>query len=78
MTNQSARASRHHTNWWSHHAFFATEISSCGSITPKVDDAIANIAVVFHWPPQAYIDMSLSQLMQWHQEAIDRNGNDAE
>ncbi|MDA3550933.1 hypothetical protein [Acinetobacter sp. 16] len=22
--------------------------------------------------------MSLSQLMQWHQEAIDRNGNDAE
>ncbi|MCM1963366.1 GpE family phage tail protein [Acinetobacter pittii] len=22
--------------------------------------------------------MSLSQLMQWHQKAIDRNGNDAE
>ncbi|EPF6069014.1 GpE family phage tail protein [Acinetobacter sp. AOR34_HL] len=22
--------------------------------------------------------MSLSQLMQWHQQAIDRNGNDAE
>ncbi|WP_457794940.1 GpE family phage tail protein [Acinetobacter baumannii] len=53
-------------------------MSTCGSITPKVDDAIANIAVVFHWPPQAYIDMSLSQLMQWHQQAIDRNGNDAE
>ncbi|WEE13130.1 GpE family phage tail protein [Acinetobacter pittii] len=22
--------------------------------------------------------MSISQLMQWHQKAIDRNGNDAE
>ncbi|EPS3296235.1 TPA: GpE family phage tail protein [Acinetobacter baumannii] len=38
---------------------------------------MANIAVVFHWPPQAYVDMSLYQLMQWHQKAIDRNGNDA-
>ncbi|WP_323128069.1 GpE family phage tail protein [Acinetobacter pittii] len=53
-------------------------MNTCSSITPTVDDAIANIAVVFHWPPQAFRDMSLSQLMQWHQKAIDRNGNDAE
>ena len=49
---------------------FATEISSCGSLTPTVDDAMANIAVVFHWPPQSYVDMSLSQLMQWHQKPL--------
>ena len=40
--------------------------------------AMANIAVVFHWPPQAYVDMSLTELMQWHQKAIERNGTDAE
>ncbi|MCA4779757.1 GpE family phage tail protein [Acinetobacter towneri] len=39
---------------------------------------MANIAVVFHWPPQAYSDMHLFELMQWHQKAIERNGNDAE
>ena len=59
-------------------AFFATEISACRTLTPTVDDAISNIAVVFHWPPQAYADMTLSQMMQWHQKAIERNGSDAE
>jgi len=39
---------------------------------------MANIAVVFHWPPQAFADMSLIELMQWHQKAIERNGSDAE
>ncbi|MCF9034705.1 GpE family phage tail protein [Acinetobacter nectaris] len=39
---------------------------------------MANIAVVFHWPPQTYHTMYLSELMQWHQKAIDRNGSDAE
>ncbi|PWB14224.1 GpE family phage tail protein [Acinetobacter sp. AM] len=39
---------------------------------------MSNIAVVFHWPPQAYVYMTLSELMQWHQKAIERNGSDAE
>lgn len=39
---------------------------------------MANIAVVFHWPPQAFTDMSLNELMEWHQKAIERNGTDAE
>ncbi|WP_445344893.1 GpE family phage tail protein [Acinetobacter bohemicus] len=39
---------------------------------------MANIAVVFHWSPQAYENMSLTELMQWHQKAIERNGSDAE
>ncbi|WP_228157538.1 GpE family phage tail protein [Acinetobacter sp. AM] len=34
--------------------------------------------MVFHWPPQAYVYMTLSELMQWHQKAIERNGSDAE
>ena len=57
---------------------FATEFSTCINLTATVDDAIANIAVIFHWPPQTYTNMSLSELMQWHQKAIERNGNDAE
>ncbi|WP_320159816.1 GpE family phage tail protein [Acinetobacter sp. S54] len=36
------------------------------------------MAVVFHWPPQTYLNMTLSELMQWHQKAIERSGNDAE
>ncbi|MDM1022077.1 GpE family phage tail protein [Acinetobacter sp. VNK23] len=39
---------------------------------------MANIAVVFHWPPHAFSNMDLSELMQWHQKAIERNGTDAE
>ncbi|MBJ9954404.1 GpE family phage tail protein [Acinetobacter baumannii] len=39
---------------------------------------MANIAVVFHWQPQAFTDMSLSELMEWHQKAIERNGADDE
>ncbi|MEQ1369200.1 GpE family phage tail protein [Acinetobacter schindleri] len=36
------------------------------------------MAVVFNWPPQTYENMSLTELMQWHQKAIERNGSDAE
>ncbi|MBT0887556.1 GpE family phage tail protein [Acinetobacter towneri] len=34
---------------------------------------MANIAVVFHWPPQTYEHMSLTELSKWHQLAIERN-----
>lgn len=30
---------------------------------------MADIAVVFHWPPQAMNDMSLSELMGWREDA---------
>nr|WP_216078152.1 GpE family phage tail protein [Acinetobacter lwoffii] len=39
---------------------------------------MADIAVVFNWTPQTYDEMSLTELMQWHQKAIERNGSDAE
>ncbi|MCT9416985.1 GpE family phage tail protein [Acinetobacter baumannii] len=38
-----------------------------------VDEAIANIAVIFHWPPSAYEDMDIIELTKWHQLALKRN-----
>jgi hypothetical protein len=35
---------------------------------------MADIAVVFHWPPTAMADMSPSELMEWHERARLRNG----
>lgn len=34
-----------------------------------VEDAIADIALVFHWQPNAFDDMDLSELMQWREQA---------
>ncbi|MBL0229466.1 MAG: GpE family phage tail protein [Moraxellaceae bacterium] len=33
---------------------------------------MADIAVVFHWPPQAMECMSLTELMQWREQARQR------
>lgn len=33
---------------------------------------MADIALVFHWPPSAMDAMSLSELMRWHALALDR------
>ncbi len=38
-----------------------------------VDEAIANIAVIFHWPPSTYDDMDIAELTKWHQLALKRN-----
>ncbi|MFJ2986592.1 GpE family phage tail protein [Collimonas sp. NPDC087041] len=35
---------------------------------------MADIAVVFHWPPQAMDDLSLSDLMAWRERARVRSG----
>lgn len=35
---------------------------------------MANIAVVFHWPPQAMDAMELEELMRWHDMAVERSG----
>lgn len=34
---------------------------------------MADIAVVFHWPPQAMDAMSLTELMDWRERARIRN-----
>jgi hypothetical protein len=35
---------------------------------------MADIAVVFHWPPAAMNDLSLSDLMEWRERARVRSG----
>jgi hypothetical protein len=32
------------------------------------------VAVIFHWPPSAFDDMSLADLMAWREEARIRSG----
>lgn len=43
-------------------------------LVPKtVDDAIADIAAVFHWQPSTFNDMYLDELMSWREKAIERS-----
>lgn len=35
---------------------------------------MADIAVVFHWPPAAMEVMDLGELMEWRELARERNG----
>lgn len=52
--------------------FFASEVEACGC-PRSIDDAMADVAVVFHWPPQAMDDMSISELMGWREKAAKRS-----
>ena len=33
---------------------------------------MANIAAIFHWPPDVMERMDLDELMQWHDLAVER------
>jgi hypothetical protein len=35
---------------------------------------MADIAVVFHWPPQSMDPMGAAELMMWHERAVARSG----
>lgn len=37
---------------------------------------MANVAVIFHWPPQAMFEMDVSELIRWHEKARARSGAD--
>jgi hypothetical protein len=37
---------------------------------------MADIAVVFHWPPAAMYDFTLVELMEWRERARERNGTE--
>ncbi|WP_446698225.1 GpE family phage tail protein [Atlantibacter hermannii] len=55
--------------------FFVTEVGNCrfpDKLT--VDDLIADIATIFHWPPDVTGDMSLTELLEWRHKAILRSG----
>ncbi|HHF4723348.1 TPA: GpE family phage tail protein [Haemophilus influenzae] len=38
-------------------------------IAATVEDAMADIAIIFHWQPQAFEQMTFSELMQWREKA---------
>ncbi|HBY4511944.1 TPA: GpE family phage tail protein [Klebsiella pneumoniae] len=67
------------------HAFFdetgavRTERSGDGervreAVFSEVDDLIADIAVIFHWPPSEMYGMELRELMAWREKAAIRSG----
>jgi Phage P2 GpE len=37
-----------------------------------VEEAMADIAIIFHWQPSAFDDMGLTDLLGWHAKAIAR------
>lgn len=39
---------------------------------------MADLAVVFHWRPCDMADMSISELMEWRDRAIERSQTDHE
>ncbi|WP_196247801.1 GpE family phage tail protein [Gallibacterium anatis] len=43
------------------------------TVTETVEDAIADIATVFHWQPTAFDEMYLDELMSWREKAIERS-----
>jgi len=40
-----------------------------------VDDLMADIAVVFHWPPSEMNPMPLGELLRWRHKALQRHGD---
>ncbi|GLO54783.1 hypothetical protein PPUJ20066_08190 [Pseudomonas putida] len=51
--------------------FFAEEVGQ-GSCPRCVDEAMADVAIVFHWGPADMDPLSLSDLMEWRERAITR------
>ncbi|OZS20196.1 GpE family phage tail protein [Klebsiella oxytoca] len=41
----------------------------------STDDLMADIAVIFHWPPSELYSLSLTELITWHEKALQRSGN---
>ncbi|WP_368656016.1 GpE family phage tail protein [Testudinibacter aquarius] len=51
----------------------ARSISESAVLIPhSVEDAIADIATVFHWPPSVFDEMELDELMNWREKARQR------
>ncbi|WP_261154167.1 GpE family phage tail protein [Serratia ficaria] len=40
----------------------------------SVDDLMADIAVIFHWPPSELYPMNLTDLLNWRDKALHRSG----
>ncbi|MBI5917802.1 MAG: GpE family phage tail protein [Nitrosomonadales bacterium] len=60
---------RHEGGW-----FFVAESRAVGFLPARVEDAMADIAVIFGWAPAAMYPMSLPELMEWREQARKRSG----
>jgi hypothetical protein len=52
-------------------AVFAAEVGE-GSCPRRVEDAMADLAMVFHWGPADLDPLPLSELMEWRERARSR------
>ncbi len=58
---------------------FVAEVGTCrfaDSLT--VDDLVADIATIFHWPPSVTDVMPLTEVLEWRHRAIMRSGTSDE
>ena len=39
---------------------------------------MADVAVIFHWPPSEMYTMTLTELLVWRHKAMQRSGADSE
>lgn len=56
-------------------SLFVEEVGACrftDSLT--VDDLVADIATIFHWPPSVTDVMPLTEVLEWRYKAIQRSG----
>ncbi|WP_413716164.1 GpE family phage tail protein [Sphingobium sp. B10D3B] len=52
--------------------FFAAEIAEGGA--PRlIEDAMADLAITFHWSPAVMDEMSVSELLGWREHAARRS-----
>ncbi|BFO08391.1 hypothetical protein GGER_09010 [Serratia rubidaea] len=60
---------------WHGDRFFSAEVGGV-NIDPvlTVDDLMADIAVIFHWPPSEMNGMGLGELIDRRQRALQRSG----
>ena len=59
-----------------HHGVRVVEVNEgTRSITTvTVDDLVADIATIFHWPPSVTDVMPLTEVLEWRYKAIQRSG----
>lgn len=58
--------------------FFAAEAGEGGSLPDRVENAMADLAVTFHWAPDHMDRLSLTELMEWRERARVRSSADGE
>ncbi len=62
-----------HVGWLS--LFFVEEVGACRfTDSLMVDDLVADIATIFHWPPSVTDAMPLTEVPEWRYKAIQRSG----